>query len=918
MLNAKFYADFSSFYKEVQKAEGHLKGFEADADKTGKALDKMVDQLSGRKVLEQATIMSKAVGEIGGVAKLTEAELRKVASTVGEATEKLQRNLQPVPKEFEAINKAAADLKQPTESWGSTISTVTTLVQGLLALKVVQWFKQAADAAIEWAGGLARAHAQTDISYRDLQVLQDVAIETSTDMSSLTKSVQVLQERIGDRTARQGIQNLGLSFDAILQMNPSQQFIAIARAISAIPDPTERARRAHEVFGNAYRETLPAMRANWDEIQKNTTIVEDGQIEAIDRMAARWSLFWNNQVKKAAAAGGAILDAYDKGTAKQAEQDLKDAEKLLIDFGQLPAVQGPKPSPLPKGLGGYGFGTNIDPSIIATLQIGNKTLDEQTKAVIKNADAKKDAERIEQKYNDALANNIERMRYGHFQLEQSAVAVSKNAAGFQIARSEVGLFSRDFSKTLTESTIHLDSFGKVVAKDVTPTLRGLGNEWNQAFLRGEVATDNIATTTSNFFKNDFNKIIASSIQGGGNPVKAALTGFGQSLFTANSSLTKTITGGVTKVFGSEGMAGKIAGQIGSMVPIIGSFIGPAIQGITALMGKVFGKSEETKSVSPLRDEFFKLQGGLETLNPKVQALGGSLELVQAVFDAKTVDAYNTAIGQLNALFQQEQDALATLTQTAEKYGLTIEELGPAMQRQQLDKQAQQLYKDWQVLNAAGIQTEVITTRMSSAINKYVQDAVQMGVEVPSAMQPMIEKMIQAGQLTDANGNKINTLEDAGITFALTMSEGFKALITSVEKLADVLSRSLGTALDTTKKKIDGIPDTIDVGVNYTDNNPPHGQSGHVHVPGYATGTQGKFVDFGAGTLAMLHGKEAIVPEGATRTIGGTSAVGGASVTIHVNAQGSFFDTPGDLQRLADKVNDALTAKLSLRNRARAA
>ena len=42
------------------------------------------------------------------------------------------------------------------------------------------------------------------------------------------------------------------------------------------------------------------------------------------------------------------------------------------------------------------------------------------------------------------------------------------------------------------------------------------------------------------------------------------------------------------------------------------------------------------------------------------------------------------------------------------------------------------------------------------------------------------------------------------------------------------------------------------------------------------------------------------------------------MTIVVNAQGSFFDTPGDLQRLADKVNAALTAKHGLTNRARAA
>jgi len=90
------------------------------------------------------------------------------------------------------------------------------------------------------------------------------------------------------------------------------------------------------------------------------------------------------------------------------------------------------------------------------------------------------------------------------------------------------------------------------------------------------------------------------------------------------------------------------------------------------------------------------------------------------------------------------------------------------------------------------------------------------------------------------------------------------------------------------------------------------------VPGFQGGTGGKFVNFGAGTLAMLHGKEAIVPESAVaKATGGGAALGG-SVTINVNAQGAFFDTPGDLQRLAAKVNDALTAKYGLTNRNRAA
>ena len=203
--------------------------------------------------------------------------------------------------------------------------------------------------------------------------------------------------------------------------------------------------------------------------------------------------------------------------------------------------------------------------------------------------------------------------------------------------------------------------------------------------------------------------------------------------------------------------------------------------------------------------------------------------------------------------------------------------------------------------------------MSEAVSLYVQQASAMGLEIPNAMKPMLQAFIDAGTLVDANGDAIASMEDAGISFAMTMSEGFTALIDEVKLLTDAISRGLGLA-------IANVP-PLNVPVTYQDPGPVKGHAGATQpLQSYQGGTDG-FKNFGAGTPVMLHGWEAVVPRGeanATVSSGGASPLAAAAPTVIVNAQGAFFDTPDSLQRLAEKVSTALTAKYSVMAKLRAA
>lgn len=297
-----------------------------------------------------------------------------------------------------------------------------------------------------------------------------------------------------------------------------------------------------------------------------------------------------------------------------------------------------------------------------------------------------------------------------------------------------------------------------------------------------------------FLKNDLGKIIVGAFQGGGDVGKSIGGAIGGFLTGPNGIIGKAIG----KIGGSLGSV------LGSIVPGLGTLLGGlAGSGLGKIFGKLFGNPE--KQINPIRQAFVDAAGGLDALNQKAAAAGVTLK---AMLDAKTPEQYKAAIDELNAAFEFQDQAMQTLQETAARYGFVIEELGPAMQRQQLSEQAQQLFQDFSVLTAAGISTDAILARMGDSVNQFVQTALRTGTEIPAAMRPMLEQFAAAGQLVDAQGNKITNLEDSGITFSETMTEGFNRVVESVNKLSEAIARGLGLPLSDVTNRANAAADAM--------------------------------------------------------------------------------------------------------------
>jgi len=208
----------------------------------------------------------------------------------------------------------------------------------------------------------------------------------------------------------------------------------------------------------------------------------------------------------------------------------------------------------------------------------------------------------------------------------------------------------------------------------------------------------------------------------------------------------------------------------------------------ALLGWIGTSKRAQEEARKLREEidrgretFIEAQGGFEALMARAKEAGYTLD---RLFMAKTVQEYNAAVKELTDAFNLQEKAGQALDAAMQKYGITIDQLGPKFSQQKLDAQAMDLYRDWQLLIAAGVDMNLVIEKMSPAMNEYVQTAMRAGATLPESLRPFIQKMIDLGLLTDEAGNKIDSIDK--IKFAPTVTQAIQAMTDAIKDLVAAL------------------------------------------------------------------------------------------------------------------------------------
>lgn len=465
-------------------------------------------------------------------------------------------------------------------------------------------------------------------------------------------------------------------------------------------------------------------------------------------------------------------------------------------------------------------------------------------------------------------------------------------------------------------------------------------------------------------------VIISAFTGGGNPLQAiggylggaVAKGFAGTISETTGDLVGGLgghVGGFVSKFAGEKIGGAVGSAVGSILPGLGTMLG----GLAGkFIGSLFGGGEGAKA-NDLRDNLMQQLGGsLDAAHkligehgndPKLMAawnqfyFGSSQEAVQKGFDqfkARLEELQQRAqeiigkIGDLegavtqfggvapkalqpmieelltmNGLTDEQRRRLQALqgdpswesmAEAAERLGVSFESLGPRFQQERISEAALQLKRDLELLADGGADMNAVLTQGAGKINELVQDAIASGAALPETLKPYIEKLIEMGLLVDKDGELITNIDN--ISFANIEDEPLQLIKDILEEIRDLLRGDIPAALGTAQDAFNDFDPTINgvgfVGGRGRGGDDPDG------LPGYAGGSGG-IRDFGRGTLAVLHGREAVLTEAQY-----AAAMSGGGVTLVVNNP-VFYDRRG-IDQLTRAVGDRVVDKIKLRTRMR--
>ena len=695
-VTATFIASFDSFYSAVDKAVVELKSFEKETENVGKAMSRMGDSFSGRKVIQDATMMVEAIEQIGGVSKLTDAELARVGKTVEEASSKMRKLGMEVPASFQSV----ADAAKPVEKNVTLASRATDLLTssfaqltaafsiGSLISQGISGLMSWTSAAIASAGTLVDMSAKTGISIEEIQRMGYVADQTGTTLEAFTDAAFKLS-RSHRRRQRQRAR---LSQSARSRISSAQE--RCRQSSSSTPSRLRwrrskirrsAIRLAVELFGKSASAILPAIAQGYTKIASEAKVSSDAQVKAIDDATDAWDRFKTNtktsitsflgnlilaadgmrgltdaqreQVKSMIASG----EAYDTAVAKVrrmrgdivlATETTKETTKATVSYSAELKRLGPIVAEITRLHGA---------EIAAAMKLGvsQEVLEDKFGLTAEMLRVYQDQQREATK---AETDRIAAAKEAAKQQEALDSALDKSVYGLRLYVAGLHEIPKALLAIPTTLIPARDAMNDFTLKALT--IENVGHAW-------QTAAKDVATEGHTF--NETLSALSDSL----GQVGDQWTNVAQGMTMQMANVQRLWAGG----FKTQAI-GQAAGAIGAMIPAtdslgnsmargalngaaMGAVFGPIGMGVGAAAGAIMAYADNTKSlkeVNHARQAFIEAHGGLALYHQELVAtLGTQGEyLTQNLLHAQTAGGLEQAHDAITAALNEQDAAMNTL------------------------------------------------------------------------------------------------------------------------------------------------------------------------------------------------------------------------------------------------------------------
>ena len=810
-LSATFVANFSSLYKELDKAEVRFKDVAVDAEKVQASIQKIGERFSGAKVIEDAAKMAKAIEEIGGASILTEKEARRVNAALSEALEKAARTGAPVTDQMRKLATETAGAAQQGGIYGKVIGGLGTAAKAaaasFVALFAFQQVVEMSKAIVNFGGEMTDLSVKTGLSTTALQQFKYAGGQVGVELGTITSGVNMLQKRLAgdDKSALKALEGFGLSVGTFKAMKPEEQFKVLAEKVGSIEDPMLRTKAATDLFGKAGAELLPALTKEFGDLTEKANslgIVMDEQtvasmdalgdtvsdlgsvaFAALGKIIAPIVPLLSGLAQVALIVANALGDVLGK-TVEAVGGALKWLANRVLDV-QIAMAEGiatatsyvPGLNKLTGVSDAYAGAADKLRQMQASLNTETAKAEPQTKAV---AAATEVATKATNKHAEAVASLVKELS-GAGAIEK--VRVLNDA--FKALTPE----QQNNKRVVEEVLGQYVKLREVVGDKTAPALEALfvkfgtlGNRtmefsrqmWELRAPIESVSTAletldakplNIFSTLAPSLKSmnvsattlggTINSSLASSFTELPKTILEALKGGGSVVESAGSlfgsglgtSLVKNFGGNITKMLGPT-----MGAAVNAVIPGLGALMGPLLGAISGKLAGMFGAvSEEVK----------KVRGEISTFE---ETLRKNLTTTQAAEAAGRNWAATTIA---------VRDAYAATGRTAAEAEAIVKQLWD-------DKNPNAARAAIEQINKVMAEAKKAAEALEKGFGDAFKEAIDAGITIPSSMRGAIQSLIHMGkitgdnvdlfaQLAGDNKSQFKAMEDAAKKFGVELS-----------------------------------------------------------------------------------------------------------------------------------------------------